>query len=58
MSEPKWWKEALVDEYRRCRLFPGWQTIYDLHDQEDRDYYDMLDKMGIKNKMIMEAPQC
>ena len=56
MSEPGWWKEFLLEIYREYRLFSGWLTIYELHDEEDQNYFNMLDQMDIKSKMIMGAP--
>ena len=40
----KEWTEYLLDEYRRCRLFPGWSQIFDEHDKEDQEYFEMLEE--------------
>ena len=52
----KEWAEFLLDEYQRCRLWPGWKQMYDLHDREDQIYYDNLDRMGMQNKVLMISP--
>ena len=41
----KEWAEYLFDEYRKCRKFPGWPIILECHDEEDREYYFMLDRL-------------
>jgi hypothetical protein len=50
-NPPSWWKAFLLDHYMRCREFPGWGVIFEMHDQDDRDYFNMLDLHRSKKKI-------
>lgn len=39
------YKEIIFDIYKECRESENWFTIMLLHDEEDRCYFDSLDKM-------------
>lgn len=47
----KFWSEYLVDEYKRCRLWTGWDSIHQSHDAEDRDYFQMLDDQRAEGRI-------
>jgi len=42
------WSEYLWAEYMCGRNSPGWETLVSLHDDEDKQYFEMLKKSKIK----------
>lgn len=38
------WHEILFETYKRYRNEFGWGDIYDAHENDDQDYFLMLDK--------------
>lgn len=44
MSEPGWWQDFLRDVYVTSRFKPGWNDVYDCHDEEDQEYFLYLEE--------------
>jgi hypothetical protein len=40
------WAETLTEVYRDCRNLPRWCDLVELHDQEDREFFALLDISG------------
>lgn len=38
------YEEILLDIWNLNRESDGWNKLYELHDEEDRKYFDMLDE--------------
>ncbi len=39
------YRAFLIGVYDECRNWDGWETIYELHDEEDRQFFWLLDEM-------------
>lgn len=37
------WRRLLLDIYQDCRTLPEWDGLKAMYDDEDREYFDMLD---------------
>lgn len=49
----KEWHETLFEIYKQFRDLPHWADVYDLHDEEDKNYFDMLDKEVLNEKHLV-----
>lgn len=38
------WKRILKETFDACRWEPRWADLYDLHDEEDRAYFQRLEE--------------
>jgi hypothetical protein len=45
------WASLLITIYRECRNSLKWSEILECHDEEDKEYFRMLESK--KNKMMM-----
>lgn len=43
-TTPLEWKQTLMMIYRKSRKLPRWDLVYDCHDEEDKKFFDELDK--------------
>lgn len=41
----KEWAEILFFIWNECRHLPAWMDVWECHDEEDKDYFQMLDTM-------------
>jgi hypothetical protein len=42
------WSELLFKIYGDCRGLPHWRVVFNCHDEEDQDYFLMLDELEAK----------
>lgn len=38
------WEETLYEIWLESRELPNWGELYEMHDMEDKKYFDMLDE--------------
>ena len=43
MTIDSFWSKTLFRIYRECRNGPGWPELFDCHDEEDQNYFWMLE---------------
>lgn len=48
------WTRYLVHTFGECRNSPGWEDIYRCHDEEDRDYFAMLEDEAERGRLALK----
>lgn len=55
MTAPGWYPEFLFKTFITGRLSPGWIVLFNLHDDEDKDYFEMLEDYYQRGKIQVNA---
>ena len=50
------YREFLFEQFVKCRAFPGWPDLYELHDDEDRKYFWMLEGEMERGRINLVRP--
>jgi len=53
--EYKTWKAWLYDTFKTSRGKPGWETLKNLHDEEDRLFFYLLENLYKMGKLKLEV---
>lgn len=48
--------EFLFDTFVKFRAWQGWKDIYEAHDEEDREYFWMLEQEVEKGRLNLVKP--
>lgn len=51
-----YWSDFLFKQFVKCREWPGWITLFNLHDDEDKDYFEMLETEYKRGRIQVERP--